>query len=219
MNKSILTVAILTIALSGSAHAQTPVQASSQATTQKQELTKEEKKAARKAAFKSGLKGCGVGAAVSAIASLLTKKGGVNANNVGISCVAAGTAVGVIEYRNQVNDFRAFQGQVTVGAVAKVTEGEMLVEGKPTPKANLTLSLEQEKVTARSADISKVMTELSVMLNRQKVPMTVTCLGSAKDRAWFCGQVRTQVTNESVTFIDGYGAEPVVTVSPMPAME
>lgn len=217
MKKSILTVAILTVALSGAVHAQDPGHGGSQVTTQNQELTKEEKRAARKAAFKSGMKGCGVGAAVSAIGSLFGGK--VNAKGLAAGCAVGGVTAGAVEYRNQVNDFRAFEGQVTVGAVAKVTEDEMLVEGKPTPKVNLTLSLDQDKVTARSADITKVMSELSVMLNRQKVPMTVTCLGSAKDRAWFCGQVRTQVTNESVTFIDGYGAEPVVTVSPMPAME
>lgn len=217
MNKSILTVAVLAIALSGSAHAQAPIQAGSQATTQKQALTKEEKKAARKAAFKSGMKGCGVGAAVSAIGSLFGGK--VNAKGLVGGCAVGGVTAGAIEYRNQVNEFRAFQGQVTVGAVATVSEKEVQVEGKATKAANLTLNLEQDKVTARSADITKVMTELSVMLNRQKVPMTVTCSGSAKDRAWFCGHVRTQVTNESVTFIDGYGAEPVVNVSPMPAME
>lgn len=187
-------------------------------TAAKPQVSQEQKAEARRGALKSGLKGCGLGVAMGALSSIIG--GGVNAKALLAGCAVGGTTAGITAYQSQLADFRALQGKVTVGAVVTVKEKDVVVEGK-TVKApeNLTLNLDAEKVRTHHEDIKVVLTQLSVMLNKQTGNLTMTVRGSATDTAWILQELKGKLTNAKVTVKTVAGPAPVIVVNPLPVME
>jgi hypothetical protein len=185
-------------------------------------VSAEQKAEARQGAVRAGAKGCAIGAATAVgfglVGKVLGFGGGLNMGTAVSSCVVGGVATGVQAYQSQLNDFRALQGKVSVGAIATVKEKDVMVDGKATKAAdNLTLNLDAQKVAVRSADIQAVLAELATTLNKQTMPITVQVSGGAADRAWLVGQLTTRLTNTQVQVSEAQGAAPVLVVSPMPA--
>ncbi len=180
-------------------------------------VSDDQKAEARRSAFKSGAKGCGMGVGMTLLGSLFG--GGVDARTAIAGCVVGGATTGIQEYNRQLNEFRALQGKVTVGAVVKVEEQQVEAEGKTTAAAkNLTLELDAAKVTARSQDIATVLSELAAVLNRQTMPIAVEVSGSPDDRAWLAGQLRAKVTNDKVVLAERAGSAPVIVATPSPVL-
>lgn len=216
MKHHIILAAALTTALSGCAT--TGMLPGSDPSASKPTVSKEEKADARRSAFKSGAKGCAIGAGISVIGALLG--GGFNAKSAIAGCIVAGAATGIQEYRSQLDQFRALKGKVTVGAVVSVKEKDVQVNGETTKAAeSLTLNLDAKKVAAHHADISRVIQELVVVLNKQAMPITVIVSGNAADRAWVASQLRSQVKNDKVVITDAAGPAPVIVVSPVPVIK
>lgn len=187
----------------------------------KEPVTTEQKAEARRGALRDAGKGCAVGAAttvgIAVLGRILGFGGGIDARTAVAGCVVSGTAVGIQSYNQQLNDFRALQGKVTVGAVVKVDEKTVQAEGKTTTAASLmTLELDAAKVTAKHRDIQAVVDELAKTLNKQAMPITVSIRGSSVDRDWLAGQLKDQLTNEQITVNEVAGVAPVILVSPMP---
>lgn len=217
MKKTITLAAALTVALSGCATTGSMFQTGSRS-ADKAPVSSEQKQDARRSAVKAGAKGCATGAAMGILGGLLG--GGFNAKAVLAGCVVGGATTGIAEYQNQLADFRALQGKVTVGAVAIVNETEMRLDDKVVPVAeNLTLNLDAKKVAARSSDIETVIDELAKVLNKQTMAITVSVAGSSSDRAWIEGQLKVRVKNDQVKFTAGAGSAPVIVVSPVPAIK
>lgn len=213
-NTPILAAALL-VALSGCATTGTLSPIGSRS-TDKAPVSSEQKTDARRSAVKAGLKGCGMGAAMSMVGALLG--GGFNAKTVIASCVVAGTATGIQEYSSQLKEFRSLQGKVSVGAITTVKEKDVVVDGKATKAAdNLTLNLDAKKVEARSKDITTVVDELAIVLNKQTMPISVSVAGSTDDRRWLIWQLGARVKNDKVKIAEASGKAPVIVVSPMPA--
>lgn len=216
MKQHIILTAALATVLSGCAT--TGILPGSQPTTNKPTVSKEEKSEARRSALKSGAKGCAMGAGMSVIGALLG--GGFNAKTAIASCVVAGTATGIQDYRSQLDQFKALKGKVTVGAVVSVKEKDVQVNGETTKAAeSLTLNLDAKKVAAHHADISRVIGELVAVLNKQTMPIKASVSGNAADRAWVAAQLRAQVKNNKVTITDAAGSTPVIVVSPVPVIK
>lgn len=214
-----LTAAIVAIAMTGCATTggspfATGPSTPSSATT----VSTDQKADARRGAIRAGAKGCGMGAAVGALGALFG--GGVNVRAIAAGCATGGLTTGIQAYQQQLADFRALQGKVTVGAVVKVREEEKVVEGRSTKTASgMTLDLDAAKVSAKHADIQAVISELAKTLNRQTMPITVGVVGTTTDRAWLVGQLKAQLNNAQVTVTEAAGAAPVLLVSPMPQVK
>lgn len=210
-----LTVAII-LSLSGCATTGT-LSPFGQPSTSKPQVSAEQKAEARKGAFRTGLKNCGVSAGLGSLLSIIGG-GGINPKTLATMCATAGVATGIQAYTSQLNDFRALQGKVTVGAVVRVDEKTVQAEGKPTKAASaMTFDLDAAKVATQHRDIQAVLSELVKTLNKQTMPITVQVRGSATDRAWLVGQLKAQLTNKQVQINEAPGAAPVLVVSPMPA--
>jgi hypothetical protein len=222
--KTILTLSIaVSLALSGCATTGT-MGSFGKPTTNKAPVSAEQKAEARQGAVRAGLKGCGVGAATTVGMSLLGKVlgfgGGVNLGQVAAGCIVSGTAVGVQAYQQQLADFRALQGTVRVGAIVRVDEKTVEVEGKSTKAASgLTMDLDAVKVAAHHRDIQVVVSELAKTLNKQTMPISVQVIGSKADRDWLGQQLAAQLTNKQVSVKAVDGPAPVLTVSPMPEVK
>jgi len=216
--KKILTLSIATsLALSGCATTGTIGKPS----TNKSPVSAEQKAEARHGAVRAGLKGCGVGAATTVGMALLGKMlgfgGGVNLGQAAAGCIVSGTAVGIQAYQQQLTDFRALQGKVTVGAIVRVDEKTVEVEGKSTKAASsLTMDLDAAKVATHHRDIQAVVSELAKTLNKQSMPITVQIIGTKADRDWLGAQLASQLTNRQVSVKSVDGTAPVLIVSPMP---
>jgi hypothetical protein len=219
--KKILTLTIaITLVLSGCATtgALSPF---GQPSTNKPQVSAEQKTEARKGAMRAAGKSCAIGAATSVGMAIVGRffggGGGINAGQVAAGCVVAGAATGIQAYTSQLNDFRALQGKVTVGAVVRVDEKTVQAEGKPTKAASaMTFDLDAAKVATQHRDIQAVLSELAKTLNKQTMPITVQVRGSATDRAWLVGLLKAQLTNKQVQLNEAHGAAPVLVVSPMP---
>lgn len=217
MKKTLTLAAALTVALSGCATTGTLNPMGSRS-TDKAPVSTEQKQDARRSAVKAGAKGCATGAAMGILGGLLG--GGFNAKAVLAGCVVGGATTGIAEYQNQLADFRALKGKVSVGAVTTVKEKDVVVDGKPAKAAeSLTLNLDAKKVAARSSDITTVVDELAKVLNKQTMAITVSVAGSPSDRAWIDDQLKARVKNDLVKFTAGPGSAPVIVVSPMPAIK
>ncbi len=217
MNKSITLAVALSVAVTGCATTGTMLPGGTRP-ADKATVPSEQKQDARRSAVKAGAKGCATGAAMGILGGLLG--GGFNAKTVLAGCVVAGATTGLLEYQNQLADFRALKGKVSVGAVTTVKEKDAVVDGKATKVAdNLTLNLDAKKVAARSPDIETVIDELVKVLNKQTMAITVSVAGSTTDRAWIENQLRVRVKNDQVKFSVGAGSAPVIVVSPMPAIK
>ncbi|MGH8466557.1 MAG: hypothetical protein ACRER5_20660 [Pseudomonas sp.] len=217
MKKLLALTAAASLALSGCA----TTGGSPFGSSTKAPVSAEQKAEARQGAVRAGAKGCAVGAATAVgmglVGKLLGFGGGLNMGTAVSSCVVGGVATGVAAYQSQLNDFRALQGKVSVGAIATVKEKDVVVDGKATKAAeNLTLNLDAVKVAARSTDILMVLSQLSATLNKQSMDMTVSIAGSASDRAWLMGQLTPQLKNPKVKVESVVGTAPVIVVSPMP---
>jgi len=216
MKNNIMLSAALITALSGCAT--TGILPGSKAAAAKPTVTADARAEARRSAIKSGAKGCAIGAGMSVIGALFG--GGFNPRAAIAGCVVAGAATGIQEYRSQLNQFRALQGKVTVGALVVVKEKDVQVNGETAKAAeSLTLNLDAKKVAAHHGDISRVIGELVVVLNKQTMPITVSVYGHDSDRAWVAGQLRDQVKNDKVTIRTSIGPEPVIIVSPVPVIK
>lgn len=184
-------------------------------------VSAEQKAEARQGAARAGAKGCAVGAATAVgmglVGKLLGFGGGLNMGTAVSSCVVGGVATGVAAYQSQLNDFRALQGKVSVGAIVKVDEKTIQVDGKATQAASgMTMDLDADKVAAHHRDIQAVLSELAKTLNKQTMPITVRVMGSQADRQWLGQQLMTQITNRQVSVKFADGAAPVLVVNPMP---
>lgn len=216
MKHTPILAAALVVALSGCAT--TGVLPGKQTSGTKPAVSSQDKSEARRSAFKSGAKGCAIGAGMSVIGAIFG--GGINAKAAIASCVVAGTATGIQEYRSQLDQFRALKTKVTVGAVVTVKEKDVQIAGETAKAAeSLTLALDAKKVAASHADIGRVLTELSAVLNKQTMPITVTVSGSRVDRTWISAQLHTLVKNKMVTITDTDGPSPVIVVSPVPVIK
>lgn len=216
MKFNTILAAALIVSLSGCAT--TGILPGAKPASAKTTVSPDEKTEAGRSAFKSGAKGCAIGAGMSVIGALLG--GGFNAKTAIAGCVTAGVATGIQDYRSQLDQFRALKGKVTVGAIVSVKEKDVQVNGQATKAAeSLTLNLDAKKVAAHHADISRVIGELGVVLNKQTMPITVSVYGADDDRAWVAGQLRGQVKNDKVSIKTSIGPEPVVVVSPVPVIK
>ena len=216
MKNHIILTAALATALSGCAT--TGVLPGAPAPGDKPTVSKGEKTDARRAAFKSGAKGCAIGAGLSVIGALIG--GGFNAKSAIAGCIVAGAATGVLEYRSQLDQFRALKGRVTVGAVVSVKEKDVQVNGETTKAVeSLTLVLDAKKVGARHTDISRVVGELAAVLNKQAMPITVRVSANAENRAWLGAQLRSQLNNDKVVVAEEVGFVPMIVVSPVPVIK
>lgn len=222
MKQHIILAAAIATALAGCAT--TGTFPGSKPATAKPTVSADEKAEARRSAFKAGAKGCGTAAAMTVGLGVLGKVlgigGGPDLASAALACGAAGVTTGIADYRNQLDQFRALKGKVTVGAVVSVKERDVQVAGETTKAAeSLTLNLDAKKVAARHADISRVIGELVAVLNKQTMPITASVSGNASDRAWVAAQLRAQVKNDKVTITDAAGSAPVIVVSPVPVIK
>lgn len=221
--KNILTISIAaSLALSGCAT--TGAIGSIGKPSTKAPVSAEQKAEARQGAVRAGLKGCGIGAAtalaIPIVGKVLGFGGGVNLRQGAAGCIVSGTAVGVQAYQQQLADFRALQGTVKVGAIVRVDEKTVEVEGKSTKAASgLTMDLDAGKVAAHHRDIEVVVSELAKTLNKQTMPISVQVIGSKADRDWLGKQLAAQLTNKQVSVKAVDGPAPVLTVSPMPEVK
>lgn len=222
--KKILTLSIAaSLALSGCATTGV-IGPMGKSSTNKAPVSAEQKAEARHGAVRAGLKGCGVGAATTVGMALVGKMlgfgGGVNLGQAAAGCIVSGTAVGIQAYQQQLADFRALQGKVSVGAIVRVDEKTVEVEGKATKAASgLTMDLDAAKVASHHRDIQAVVSELAKTLNKQTMPITVQVIGNEADRSWLGSQLAPQLTNRQVSVKSVNGPAPVLIVSPMPEVK
>ena len=177
-----------------------------------------EKSKARQSAVREGMKGCGMGALAGALGALMGNAGGAQAAIAG--CIGGGISMGLAEYQNQLKEARALQGKVSVGAITSVKEKSVQVDGKQVAALDqLRLDLDAKKVAARNPDIGVVIGHLATMLNKQSRDMTVTVSGSQSERDWLIASLKVKVTNAKVKVVQGGAGDPVIVVSPMPALD
>jgi hypothetical protein len=171
---------------------------------------------ARRKAMRAGLKGCGMGAAMGMLSGLLG--GGLNPKAVLAGCAVGGVTTAVTEYQNQLAEARALQGTVTVGAVTKVNEKTVVVEGeKVAALDSVTVNIERAAIKSNSEAVRKIMERVASLADRAKDPTTVTIYGSTAERAWMKSAL-TFKAGSTVKVVEVHSSSPHLVMSPLPVI-